>query len=103
MQIDGGWIKAQRFRADASACSSVPVTHAIATTLLAVIRSTVAGSKVAPSRIRCPCGSFGREFEQHFNRGCQSCRDTIVAKIVDFDPSKASFTYFRDRRVGGGS
>jgi NADH-quinone oxidoreductase subunit F len=56
-------------------------------------------SLLIPSIVR----SFGREFEQHFNRGCQSCRDTIVPKIVDFDPSKASFTYFRARRVGGGS
>jgi hypothetical protein len=44
--------------------------------------------------------NFGHEFEEHFNRGCQSCRDIIVPKMVDFDPSKASFAYFRGRRPG---
>jgi NADH-quinone oxidoreductase subunit F len=47
--------------------------------------------------------NFGHEFEQHFNRGCQSCRETVVPKMVDFDPSTASFAYFRARRAAGRS
>ncbi|MEP7309855.1 MAG: NADH-ubiquinone oxidoreductase-F iron-sulfur binding region domain-containing protein [Acidobacteriota bacterium] len=43
--------------------------------------------------------AFEAEFEQHFNRGCQSCRDIIVPRMVDFDPAKGSFAYFRARRA----
>jgi hypothetical protein len=41
-------------------------------------------SLLIPSIVR----SFADEFDRHFNRGRQSCRDTIVPKMVDFDPSK---------------
>jgi NADH:ubiquinone oxidoreductase subunit F (NADH-binding) len=56
-------------------------------------------SSLIPSIVR----NFGDEFEQHFNRGCRSCRDIGVPKMVDFDPSKALFVYFRGRRAGSGS
>jgi len=73
------------------------------------------GSAMAPHANRCYlpvehsllipsiARNFVHEFEQHFNRGCQSCRDIIVPKMVDFDPSKALFTYFRAKRAGSGS
>jgi hypothetical protein len=35
------------------------------------------------------------EFVEHFNRGCRSCRDVVVPKIVDYDPSACSFSYLR--------
>ena len=68
------------------------------------------GSAMAPHANRCYlpvehsllipsiARSFANEFEQHFHRGCQACRDIVLPKMVDFDASKASFTYFRDRR-----
>ena len=67
------------------------------------------GSAMAPHANRCYlpvehsllipsiARSFANEFEQHFHRGCQACRDIVLPKIVDFDASKASFTYVRDR------
>jgi NADH:ubiquinone oxidoreductase subunit F (NADH-binding) len=47
--------------------------------------------------------AFVPEFEEHFHRGCQSCRDIIVPKMVDFDASKGSFAYVRSRRAGSPS
>ena len=49
-------------------------------------------SLLIPSIVRC----FEEESEKQFHRGCQSCRDVIVPKIVDFDAVKCSFTYFRE-------
>jgi NADH:ubiquinone oxidoreductase subunit F (NADH-binding) len=56
-------------------------------------------SVLIPSIVR----QFEAEFEQHFNRGCQQCRDITLPKIVDFDPASASFTYFRGRRADSAS
>lgn len=69
------------------------------------------GAAIAPHANRCYLAvehsllipsivsNFAAEFEQHFHRGCRSSRDIVVPKIVDFDPAKHSFTYFRDKRM----
>jgi NADH-quinone oxidoreductase subunit F len=51
-------------------------------------------SVLIPSMVR----NFENEFERHFHRGCQGCRHIVLPKMVDFDASKASFTYFREKR-----
>jgi NADH-quinone oxidoreductase subunit F len=38
---------------------------------------------------------FESEFVEHFSRGCRSCRDVVVPRIVDYDPSACSFSYLR--------
>ena len=48
-------------------------------------------SLVVPSIVH----AFTGEFEQHFNRGCQGCREAIVPKISDFDEATGAFTYAR--------
>jgi hypothetical protein len=65
------------------------------------------GSAMAPHANRCYLPvehsllipsivhSFENEFVEHFSRGCRSCRDHLVPKIVDYDPSARSFSYLR--------
>jgi NADH-quinone oxidoreductase subunit F len=59
------------------------------------------GSAMAPHANRCYLPvehsllipsivhGFESEFVEHFSRGCRSCRDVVVPKIVDYDPLKA--------------
>ena len=41
--------------------------------------------------------NFLTEFIQHYNRGCQSCREIVVPKMADFDASTSTFTFGRTR------
>jgi NADH:ubiquinone oxidoreductase subunit F (NADH-binding) len=69
----------------------------------------LAGTRMAPSANRCYLPvehsllipsivtNFSTEFIQHYNRGCQSCREVVVPKMADFDESTSTFTYARTR------
>jgi NADH:ubiquinone oxidoreductase subunit F (NADH-binding) len=46
-------------------------------------------SVLVPSLVR----AFEAEFQQHFNRGCKSCREFIVPKFADFDERSRTFAY----------
>jgi NADH-quinone oxidoreductase subunit F len=37
--------------------------------------------------------NFLPEFVQHYNRGCQGCREIVTPKLMDFDESTGRFTY----------
>ena len=53
-------------------------------------------SLVIPSLVR----HFRHEFEAHYTRGCQSCRDIPLPKLVDFDESRPAFMYARGGESG---
>ncbi|HZT78462.1 MAG TPA: NADH-ubiquinone oxidoreductase-F iron-sulfur binding region domain-containing protein [Vicinamibacterales bacterium] len=46
-------------------------------------------SVMVPSLVR----AFAAEFEQHFGRGCQGCRNFVVPKFKDFDERSRVFVY----------
>jgi NADH-quinone oxidoreductase subunit F len=52
-------------------------------------------SLLIPSVVR----SFPREFENHFGRGCQRCREILLPKMSDFDADKHLFTYSPGRQA----
>ena len=45
--------------------------------------------------LSCPSiiGSFSKEFIEHYRRGCQGCRYSMLPKIHDLDEAKHTFTY----------
>ena len=67
------------------------------------------GARMAPNANRCYLPvehsllipsivtNFSGEFIQHYNRGCQGCREIVVPKMEDFDASTSTFTYARTR------
>lgn len=52
-------------------------------------------SLLIPSMVR----SFAHEFEEHFHRGCRSCREIRLPKMVDLDAATGAFAYHRERRA----
>ena len=65
----------------------------------------LAGARSAPRANRCYLpveasllipsivANFLPEFVQHYDRGCQGCREVIAPKLADFDESTGRFTY----------
>ncbi len=56
-------------------------------------------SLVIPSIVK----HFRPEFEAHSARGCQSCRDIPLPKLVDFDEGRHAFTYARGGKAQASS
>jgi NADH:ubiquinone oxidoreductase subunit F (NADH-binding) len=69
------------------------------------VELVLAGARSAPHGNRCYLPveasllipsivlNFLPEFAQHYNRGCQGCRDVVTPKLADFDESTGTFTY----------
>jgi len=65
----------------------------------------LAGARSAPRANRCYLPveaslvipsivlNFLPDFIQHYNRGCQGCREIVTPKLADFDESTGRFTY----------
>jgi hypothetical protein len=51
-------------------------------------------SRLIPSIVQ----RFESEFVEHFSRGCRSCRDVVLPKIVDDEPPTCSFSYLRSSK-----